>query len=194
MVDPAHNLDWREDPRGACPKGRPRFSTQTIAEEAQGFQGGTDFYLPLIGQLRISEVHTWRAPVCTEQGNPGIYIQADEWQETHGGNIFVVDEVTGRMYVLRGDTLERIPEVASRRRRDELSLSVTTHVPGGSTGLQTPAIRNTPVPVAESTRQPQNTPGSAALTMTVEGTTPPGWEKEKDMPRDPCLATETPKG
>ena len=28
----------------------------------------------------------------------------------------MVDEVTGRMYVLRGDTLERIPEVASRRR------------------------------------------------------------------------------
>ena len=79
LVDPAHNLDWREDPRGAHLKGGPRFSTQTIAEESQGFQGGTDFYLPLIGQLRISEVCTWRAPVRTEQGNPGIYIQADEW-------------------------------------------------------------------------------------------------------------------
>ena len=61
----------------------------------------------------------WRAPVHTEQGNPGIYIQADEWQETYGGNVFVVDEVTGRIYVLRGDTSERIPEVASSRRRDE---------------------------------------------------------------------------
>ena len=70
LVDPAHNLDWREDPKGACPKVRPRFSTQTITEEAQGFQGGKDFYLPLIGQPRISEVHTWRAPVHTEQGNP----------------------------------------------------------------------------------------------------------------------------
>ena len=80
LVDPAHNLDRREDPRGARPKGGPRFSTQMVAEEAQGFQGGTDFYLPLIGQPRISEVHTWRAPVRTEQGNPGIYIQADEWQ------------------------------------------------------------------------------------------------------------------
>ena len=105
LVDPVHNLDWREDPRGARPKVGPRFSTQTIAEEAHGFQGGTDFYLPLIGQLRISEVHTWRAPVCTEQGNPGIYIQADEWQETYRGNVFGVDEVTGQMYVLRGKTL-----------------------------------------------------------------------------------------
>ena len=135
LVDPAHNLDWREDPRGACPKVRPRFSTQTIAEEAQGFQGGTDFYLPLIGQPRISEVRAWRAPVHTEQGNPRIYIQADEWQETHGGNVFVVDEVTGRMYVLRGDTLERIPEDTSRRRRDEFSPSVTPCVPGESVGL-----------------------------------------------------------
>ena len=131
LVDPVHNLDWREDPRGARPKHGPRFSTQTITEEAQGFQGGTDFYLPLIGQPKILEVPSWRAPVHTEQGNPGIYIQANEWQEIYGGNVFVVDQVTGRMYVLRGDTLERIPEVASRRRRDELSQSTTPHVPGG---------------------------------------------------------------
>ena len=60
LVDPAHNLDRREDPRGARPKVGPRFSTQTIAEVAKGFQGGTDFYLSLIGQPRISEVHAWR--------------------------------------------------------------------------------------------------------------------------------------
>ena len=46
LVDPVHNLDWREDPRGARPKGGPRFSTQTIAEEAQGFQGGQIFTCP----------------------------------------------------------------------------------------------------------------------------------------------------
>ena len=174
LVDPALNLDWREDPGGARPKGGPRFSTQTIVEEAQGFQGGTDFYLPLIGQPRISEVCAWRAPVRTEQGNPGIYIQADEWQETYGGNVFVVDEVTGRMYVLRGDTLERIPEVASHRRRDDLGLSVVPRIPEESAGLQTPAVGNTPVPVAESTRQPQGTPGRATQTVGGAGTTPPG--------------------
>ena len=130
----------------------------------------------------------------TEQGNPGIYIQADEWQETYGGNVFVVDEVTGRMYVLRGDTLERIPEVASHRRRDELSPSVTPRVPEESAGLQTPAIGNTPVPIAESTQQPQSTPGGAALTVAGEGTTPPDREGEKDISRDPRPATETPKG
>ena len=193
LVDPAHNLYRREDPKGAHPKVGPRFSTQTIAEEAQGFQRGTDFYLPLIGQPRISEVRTWRAPVRTEQGNPGIYIQADEWQETYGGNVFVVDEVTGRMYVLRGDTLERIPEVASRRRREELSPSIAPRAPGERAGLQTPTLRNTPVPVAESTRQPQSTPSSAAPTMTGEGTTPPDREGEKDISRNPRPATETPK-
>ena len=46
LVDPVHNLDQREDPRGARPKGGPRFSTQTIAEEAQGFQGGWIFTCP----------------------------------------------------------------------------------------------------------------------------------------------------
>ena len=193
-MDPAHSLDQREDPKGARPKVGPRFSTQTIAEEAQGSQGGTDFYLPLLGQPRISEVRAWRAPVCTEQGNPGIYIQADEWQETYGGNIFVVDEVTGWMYVLRGDNLGRIPEVASRRRRDELSPSVAPRAPGERAGLRTPTIGNTPVPVAESTRQPQSTPGRATPTKTREGMTPPDREGEKDTPRNPCPATETPKG
>ena len=55
LVDPVHNLDQREYPKGARPKGEPRFSTQMIAEEAQGFQGGMDFYLPLIGQPQHGE-------------------------------------------------------------------------------------------------------------------------------------------
>ena len=82
--------------------------------------------------------------MCTEQGNPGIYIQADEWQETYRGNVFVVDEVTGRMYVLRGDTLERIPEVASCRRRDELSLSVHTPSSWGECRVANPCNREHP--------------------------------------------------
>ena len=94
----------------------------------------------------------------------------------------MVDEVTGRMYVLRGDTLERISEVASRRRRDELSPSVTPRAPGERAGLQIPTIGNTPVPVAESTRQPQSTPGRATPTKTGEGMTPPDQEGEKDTP------------
>ena len=54
-----------------------------------------------------------------EQGNLGVYIQVDEWRDLYGGNVFVVDKVTGRIYVMRGDTLERIPEVASRRRKED---------------------------------------------------------------------------
>ena len=50
------------------------------------------------------------------------------------------------------------------------------------------------MPVAESTSQPQCTPASATLTVTGEGTTPPDREGEKDIPRTPRPATETPKG
>ena len=50
------------------------------------------------------------------------------------------------------------------------------------------------MPVAESTRQPQSTPGSATLTVIAEGTTPPDWEGEKDIPQNPGLVMETPKG
>ena len=54
-----------------------------------------DFYLPLGGQPRISERKSWRAPIVTEQGNPGIYVQIDEWLPLYKGNIYVVDEITG---------------------------------------------------------------------------------------------------
>ena len=47
--------------------------------------------------------------------------------------------------------------------------------------------------VAESTRQPQSIPGSATLTVTGEGMTPPDREGEKDIPRTPRPAMETPK-
>ena len=105
----------------------------------------------------------------------------------------MVDEVTGRMYVLRGDTLERIPEVASRRRRDEFSPSVGPRAPRERAELRTPTIGNTLVPVAESTQQPQSIPGMATPTKAGEGTPPPDREGDKDTPRNPCPATGTPK-
>ena len=37
-------------------------------------------------------------------------------------------------------------------------------------------------------------PSSATLTMAGEGTTPPDRKGEKDIPRNPCTVTETPKG
>ena len=40
----------------------------------------------------------------TEQGNPGIYVQIDEWLLLYKGNIYVVDEITGRMYLSKGGT------------------------------------------------------------------------------------------
>ena len=55
---------------------------------------------------------SWRyifKPMSGKRPTEGISLWWMRWQ--------------GRMYVLRGDALERIPEVASRRRRDELSPS-----------------------------------------------------------------------
>ena len=190
-MDPAHDLDQREAPKGARPLRLDLDSApRRLLRRPKDPREGQIFTCLCIEQPRISEVRAWRAPVCTEQGNPGIYIQANEWQETYGGNVFVVDELTGRMYVLRGDALERIPKVASHRRRDELSPSVVPRAPGEGTGLRTPTIRNTPIPVAESTRQPQNTSGRATPTMTGEGMAPPVREGKKDAPRNPCPAVE----
>ena len=79
MSDPELDLERQS---GARPKVAGPLATQTIQEEAKAASTeeralklrGTDFYLPLGGQPRISERKSWRAPIVTEQGNPGIYV------------------------------------------------------------------------------------------------------------------------
>ena len=182
--------------RGARPKVAGPQTTQTKKEEAKAASTeervlqlrGTDFYLPLGGQPRISERKSWRAPIVTEQGNPGIYVQIDEWLPLYKGNIYVVDEVTGQMYLSKGEHLMRIAETASHRPFRDHELSMSRHIPereylsqggqepplGPETGIAgegrgdvgplTSAmevigeIGRTPVPVAESTRHPGEKP------------------------------------
>ena len=122
---------------GARPRDEPVYTTRMIREEIQEATtegratqlAGTDFYLPLTGQPRISQMRSWRGPVTTEQGNPGIYVQIDEWLPLYKGNVYVVDEVTGRMYLSKKSHLMRIPEMASHRPMQDHELSVSRHIP-----------------------------------------------------------------
>ena len=189
MSDPEVDLECR---RGARPKVAESQMTQTKKEEAKAASTeervlqvrGTDFYLPLGGQPRISERKSWRAPIVTEQGNPGIYVQIDEWLPLYKGNIYVVDEVTGRMYLAKGEHLMQIAETASHRPFQDHELSMSRHIPEweyfGQGGQELPSgprpkigregrgdlnpltstvgvvgeIGRTPLPVAQSTRHP----------------------------------------
>ena len=134
MSDPELDLECQ---RGMRPKVAGPLTTQTIQEEAKAASTeecalqlwGTDFYLLLGGQPRISERKSWRAPIVTEQGNPGIYVQIDEWLPLYKGNIYVVDEVTGRMYLSKGEHLMQIAETASHRPFQDHELSMSRHVP-----------------------------------------------------------------
>ena len=189
MSDPEVDLEcWR----GARQKVAESQTTQTKKEEAKAASTeervlqvwGTDFYLPLGGQPRISERKSWRGPIVTEQGNPGIYVQIDEWLPLYKGNIYVVDEVTGRMYLAKGEHLMWIAETASHRPFQDHELSMSRHIPEqeclGQGGQELPSgprpeiaregrgdlnpltstvgevgeIGRTPIPVAESTRHP----------------------------------------
>ena len=133
MSDPEVDLEHR---RGARPKVAGPLVTQTIQEETKAASTeervlqlrGTDFYLPLGGQPRISERKSWRAPIVTEQGNPGIYVQIDEWLPLYKGNIYVVNEVTGRMYLAKGEHLMRIAETTSHHPFQDHELSMSRHI------------------------------------------------------------------
>ena len=134
MSDPELDLECRH---AATSKVTGPLTTQTIQEEATAAPTeeralqlrGTDFYLPLGGQPRISERKSWRGPIVTEQGNPGIYVQIDEWLPLFKGNIYVVDEVTGQMYLSKGEDLMRIAETASHHPFQDHELSISCHVP-----------------------------------------------------------------
>ena len=189
MSDPEVDLERR---RGTQPKVTGPQMTQTKKEEAKAASTeehalqvrGMDFYLPLGGQPRISERKSWRASIVTEQGNPGIYVQIDEWLPLYKGNIYVVDEVTGRMYLAKGEHLMQIAETASHRPFQDHELSMSQHIPEreyfGQVGQELPSgprpeiagegrgdldpptpavgvvgeIGRTPIPVAESTHRP----------------------------------------
>ena len=134
MSDPELDLEHQ---CGARPKVAGPLTTQTIQEEAEVAPTeacalqlkGTDFYLPLVGQPRISERKSWRAPIRTEQGNPGIYVQIDEWLTLYKGNVYVVDEITGRMYLSKGEHLMRITKTASHWPFQDHELSISCHIP-----------------------------------------------------------------
>ena len=143
----------------------------------------------------------------TEQGNPGIYVQIDEWLPLYKGNVYVVDEVTGQMYLSKGEHLMRIPETASHCPFQDHELSFSQHVPekeyldpqgqpvwgqwevgqdrkrGSNIEPRTPipgatgGINRMLVPVAESTRQPSG--GVLVETPAGEG---PG---HRDIPSEP---------
>ena len=86
-----------------------------------------NFHLPLPRQPQLTDVHAWRAPALTEQGNQAIYIQIDEWINRYETNIFVVDEITSRMYAKIGGKLHSIPEIASHQHQEEPALTPRTN-------------------------------------------------------------------
>ena len=124
------------------------------------------------------------------------------------GNVYVVDEVTGRMYLSKGKHLMRIKETASHRLFQDHELSISHHIPeiehpdtgdlpgwgsewsdqhrevGGDIDPLTPipgtagGIGRTPVLVAESTRWP----GEEAFPPSEV----PGGEglEQRDVPRE----------
>ena len=57
-----------------------------------------------------------------------------EWLPLYKGNVYVVDEVTGRMYLSKKSHLMWIPEMASRRPMQDNELSVSRHIPERETG------------------------------------------------------------
>ena len=74
-------------------------------------------------------------------------MQIDEWLPLYNGNIYVVDEVTGQMYLSKGEHLMRIAETASHRPFQDHELNMSRHIPKWEhfgQGGQEPPLRTEP--------------------------------------------------
>ena len=178
---------------GVRSRDEPVYTTRMIREEMQeaitqeraAQLAGTDFYLPLAGQPRISQMRSWRGPVTTEQGNPGIYVQIDEWLPLYKGNVYVVDEVTGRMYLSRKTHLTRIPEMASHRPMQDHELSVSRHIPERETGA-TPRMGDRlklQYPQTSMMEEPEQMGGESVTGREVSRTPKPGEVSTPQVPQ-----------
>ena len=120
--------------QGAHLKTFPQYSTRTMAEElgyatkgeSHPLEVKMNFHLPLPRQPQLTDVHAWRAPALNDQKNQAIYVQIGEWINRYGTNIFVVDEITGRMYAKIEGKLHSILEIASDRQQEESALTPGT--------------------------------------------------------------------
>ena len=159
VVEPP-DIFQRPSGQGVCPKTLPQYSTRTMAEELGYATGGEshpfevkmNFHLPLPGQPRLTHVRAWRAPALTEQGNQAIYVQIDKWINRYETNIFVVDEITSRMYAKIGGKLHSIPEIASHRCQDEPALMPGTNKQD-QTSARERALGEESVPQVPTTRE-----------------------------------------
>ena len=111
-----------------------------------------NFHLPLPGQPWLTDVCAWRAPALTKQENQAIYVQIEEWINRYETNIFVVDEITGRMYAEIGGKLHSIPEIASHRHQDEPALMPGTDKQD-QTSAREQALGEESVPQGPTTRE-----------------------------------------
>ena len=133
VVEPP-DIFQRPSAQGVHLKTLPQYSTRTMAEELGYATGGEshplevkmNVHLLLLRQPWLTDVRAWRAPALTEQGNQAIYIRIDELINRYETNIFVMDEITGRMYAKIGGILHSIPEIASHRCQEEPALMPRT--------------------------------------------------------------------
>ena len=91
--------------------------------ESPPLEAKMNLHLPLPRQSQLTDVHAWRAPALSKQGNQVINIQIDEWINRYEMNIFVVDEITGRMYAKIWGKLHSIAEIASHLCQQEPALT-----------------------------------------------------------------------
>ena len=111
-----------------------------------------NLHLPLPGQPWLTDVHAWRAPALTEQGNQAIYVLIDEWINRYKMNFFVEDEITGRMYSKIGGKLHSIPEIASHWHQEEPALTPRTNKQD-QTSAREQALGEESVPQGPTTRE-----------------------------------------
>ncbi|MCG8623945.1 MAG: hypothetical protein MJE68_18390, partial [Proteobacteria bacterium] len=109
----------------------------------------------------MTQMVAWKTHTKSPEGNPMVEMFLDRWQDKYGTNIFLVDEVTGEIYIKRDGALYKIEEKCTKKPVVGTQEMSTTPVGGFGMGKIIVDSPSTPMrgvrtpPPAESTRKTQ---------------------------------------
>ena len=116
-----------------------------------------DWFLPVTGNLRISEVFYGYSDSLSLDNNPMVLVELKEFIPQYGTPIFAVDRVNGKMY----HTFEECYKLIGERAMLQPQYSLTTSLGSESVTTQSlymnilPWTTSKDIPMAESTPTPQ---------------------------------------
>ena len=91
---------------------------------------GFDLYLPIGGGMAITQMSAWYVPDKSPEGHSMVQVMFDLWKTKYGTSFYIIDTVTGQVYISKDGKITAIPEKCSFRPIVGTEIMSTTPIRG----------------------------------------------------------------